>query len=361
MRSIEAVKARAYTVPTDAPEEDGTFAWQDTTLVVVEVSAGGKTGLGYTYGAAVGAHLVNGVLAPVIRDRDPFAIPQLWDQMAAQVRNIGFAGVAATAISAVDVALWDLKARLLGLSLVDLLGIRRDAVAIYGSGGFTTYDDYRLREQLAGWVEDFGCEWVKMKIGARPDEDRARIAAAIEAVGQAKLMVDANGAFDRKQALAYAQKLADMGVVWFEEPVSSDDLRGLRLLRDRVPPSIEVTAGEYAYENFYVLQMVAAGAVDVMQLDATRLGGITGFLSGAEIAKAHHVPVSAHTAPALHLAVCCASPKVRHVEWFHDHARIEAMFFDGVPRPSRGHIAPDRTHPGHGLVFKHKDAERYAI
>jgi L-alanine-DL-glutamate epimerase-like enolase superfamily enzyme len=358
---IQAVTARAYTVPTDAPEADGTFAWQDTTLVVVEVKAGDVTGLGYTYGAAAGARIVGDALAPLIEGEDPFAIPRHSARMAAQVRNIGYAGIAATAISAVDVALWDLKARLFGLPLADLLGVRRDAVAIYGSGGFTTYDTGRLRDQLCSWVEDLGCRWVKMKIGARLDDDPDRVEAAAAVVGEAKLMVDANGAYDRKQALAQARRLASLGVVWFEEPVSSDDLDGLRLLRDRVPPEIEVTAGEYAYDSVYVLRMLAAGAVDVMQLDATRIGGITGFLRATEIAKAHNVPISAHTAPALHLAVCCAAPGVRHIEWFHDHVRIEAMLFEGAPQPSRGDIIPDRTRPGLGLDFKHNDAERYSV
>nr|CAD6438808.1 mandelate racemase [Rhizobium sp. Q54] len=357
---ITSVTARAYTVPTNAPEADGTFAWHSTTFIVVEIEAGGIRGLGYTYGAAAAADLVKDVLSPLLIDQDAFVNHKLWDDMVSAVRNIGWPGISATAISASDIALWDLKARLLTMPLAALFGMRRTSVAIYGSGGFTTYEPEHLKDQLRCWVEDLGCHAVKMKIGSIPEEDLYRVKVAASALDGAELMVDANGAYGRKFALAQAERFADHGVTWFEEPVSSDDLEGLRLLRDRMPAPMEVAAGEYAYDPFYVLRMAAAGAVDVMQLDATRVCGFTGFLKGAEIADAHHIPVSAHTAPALHLAVCCAAPRMRHIEWFHDHARIESMLFDGAPKPAGGAIAPDLTRVGHGLEFKHEDAERFA-
>jgi L-alanine-DL-glutamate epimerase-like enolase superfamily enzyme len=268
--------------------------------------------------------------------------------------------VCACALSAVDVALWDLKARLLGLPLARMLGCERDSVPIYGSGGFTSYSIPRLCDQLSGWVEHEGCQWVKMKVGTNPDADFARVEAVHKSIGDAGLYVDANGAYARKQALDFASKFADLGVVWFEEPVSSDDLEGLRLLRDRAPPALEIAAGEYAYEVFYFRRMLEAGSVDVLQADATRCGGYTGFLKTAALADAWGLPLSAHTAPALHLPVCCAAPRLRNIEWFHDHARIEDMLFDGAPQPQDGMISPDLARPGHGLNFKHQDAERLA-
>ncbi len=357
---IEEVTVRAYRVPTDAPEADGTFAWESTTLIVAEVTAGGATGLGYTYSSIAAAPLVASTLAPVLMHEDALAIPRLWQAMVAQVRNIGWRGMAATAISAVDVALWDLKARLLDIPLAHLFGLARDAVPIYGSGGFTTYSEERLREQLGGWVHENGCRFVKMKIGSDPGQDVARMEAAREAIGDAALMIDANGAFDRKEALVFAEHAADLGVIWFEEPVSSDDLEGLRLLRDRAPSPVEIAAGEYGYEPFYFKRMMDAGAVDVLQADATRCCGYTGFLAAAALADAQPLPLSAHTAPALHLPVCCAAPRLRHVEWFHDHVRIEQMLFDGAPVAREGVIRPDLSRPGHGLTFKRKDAERFA-
>jgi L-alanine-DL-glutamate epimerase-like enolase superfamily enzyme len=357
---IDRIGASALRIPTDAPEADGTFAWDETTIVIVEASAGGHTGWGYSYTGAAAADLINGVLAPQLSGEDAFAIARSWERMIGAVRNLGWRGICATAISAVDVALWDLKARLMDVPLVHLLGAARDAVPIYGSGGFTSYSVERLAEQLGGWVAQEGCRYVKMKVGSDPDRDLGRAQAARSAIDGAELFVDANGAYARKQALAFAERFAELGVTWFEEPVSSDDLAGLRLIRDRVPPGMDIAAGEYGYEPDYFRRMLEAGSIDVLQADATRCGGITGFLRAAALADAHMVPLSAHTAPALHLHVCCAAPRLRHIEWFHDHVRIERMLFDGAPVPARGLIRPDLSRPGHGLELKRAEAARLA-
>lgn len=358
--AISEVRAAAFRIPTDAPEADGTYAWDATTLVTVDVAAGGRQGLGYTYASRAAAEVVRETLAPAITGLEAFDIPAAWDVMVGQVRNLGSRGVCACAISAVDTALWDLKARLLEIPLVDLLGRRREAVEVYGSGGFLTYDDRRLEDQLGGWVGAGGCRWVKIKVGADSPSDLRRLQTARTAIGEAGLFMDANGALTRKAALAFADAAAGLGVAWFEEPVSSDDLEGLRLLRDRGPAGMDIAAGEYGFEPFYFRRMLDAGAVDVLQADVTRCLGITGFLRAADLADAAGVPLSTHCAPALHLAVACAAPRLRHAEWFHDHARIEALLFDGAPTLRDGRISPDRTAPGHGLALKRADAERYA-
>jgi L-alanine-DL-glutamate epimerase-like enolase superfamily enzyme len=358
---VERVAVSAFRVPTDAHEADGTLSWDQTTLVVAEVSAGGVTGLGYAYAGNQSADLIANLLAGLLVGEDAFAIPRAWERMFSAVRNLGSRGISANAISAVDAGLWDLKARLFDKPLVQLLGAARDAVPIYGSGGFTSYSNKQLTRQLSGWVEQESCRWVKMKCGSAPEHDVARVKAARSAIGAAGLFVDANGAFARKHALEFAERFAEFGVSWFEEPVSSDDLEGLRLLRDRAPAQIEIAAGEYGYEPFYFRRMLEAGAVDVLQADATRCCGITGFLRAAALADAATIPLSAHTAPALHLHVCCATPRLRHIEWFHDHARIERMLFDGAPVPKDGMIHPDLSRPGHGLEFKRADAQRFAI
>jgi len=358
--AITRVRASTFRFPTDAPEADGTIAWDATAMVLVEIEAGGQRGIGYTYAATAAAAVVDDILTKVIVGQDCFALPRLWAAMVAEVRNVGWRGIAACAISAVDVALWDLKARLLDLPLSALFGMEREGVPIYGSGGFTSYSDDRLREQLSGWVARDGCRFVKMKVGAHPAQDIKRVAAAREAIGDAALFVDANGAYTRKQALFFAQRFDELDVSWFEEPVSSDDLEGLRFMRDRAPANMEIAAGEYGYEPFYFRRMAQAGAVDVLQADATRCGGYTGFLRAAALADAFQIPLSAHTAPALHLPVCCAAPRLRHIEWFHDHVRIERMVFDGAPVPRHGVIAPAPDRPGHGLVFKQRDAKRLA-
>ncbi len=356
------VSAQAYTVPTDAPEADGTFSWDNTTIVVVEVEAGGCTGLGYTYSSGVVAKLVTSKLAEVVRGRNAMDPQAAWRTMQVAVRNMGRAGLAATAISAVDVALWDLKAKLLGLPLAILLGRFRDEVPIYGSGGFTSYDDDQLREQLRGWVERDGCAWVKMKVGSEPERDLRRVAVAKSAIGEHALFVDGNGAYHTKQALELAHTFsANQDVRWFEEPVSSDDLEGMHYVRERAPARMEIAAGEYGYEADYFRRMLNAGAVDVQQADATRCGGVTGFLQAAALCEAHHVDLSVHCGPALHLHAACATPRFRHLEWFHDHVRIEHMLFDGAPVPKDGAIRPDLSRPGLGLEFRRQDAERFSV
>jgi L-alanine-DL-glutamate epimerase-like enolase superfamily enzyme len=354
---VEVAVAGVYKVPTDQPESDGTFAWDATTLVVVEVSAGGATGLGYTYGPGAIAPLVDGMLAPVLQERDPLDVPGAWAAMVAAVRNTGPWGLSMYAVSAVDVALWDLKARLLGTSLVSLLGRARETVAIYGSGGFCSYDDAALTEQLGGWAAR-GIPRVKMKVGRDQADDPRRVGVARAAVGDGvELMVDANGACDTASAIGLAHAFAEHGVTWFEEPVSSDDVAGLRLVRSRMPAGMAVAAGEYATDAFGFRALVEA--VDVLQADVTRCGGVTGFLQADALCVAHNRPLSAHCAPALAVHAMASAQRGRHIEYFHDHVRIEGMLFDGVPAPRGGELRPDPGAPGHGLTFKRSDAERY--
>ena len=293
---VQRIDVSAYTVPTDAPESDGTYSWHATTLVLVEAQAGGKTGLGYSYADTATARLVRDLLADVVRGRDAMDVPGAFAAMEAAIRNLGRPGIAAMAISAVDTALWDVKARLLDLPMVALLGSVRDAAPVYGSGGFTSYSNGRLCEQLGGWAAS-GIPRVKMKIGRRPSDDVNRVREARKYIGpDVELFVDANGAYSRKQALAMAEVFAGLEVRWFEEPVSSDDLEGLRLLRDRAPAGMEIAAGEYGYDLFYFRRMLEAGAVDVLQADATRCGGITGFLKAGVLCEARSMPLSAHCA-----------------------------------------------------------------
>jgi L-alanine-DL-glutamate epimerase-like enolase superfamily enzyme len=357
---VEQLTARAFVVPTDAPEGDGTLRWDATTIVVVEVRADGCTGIGYSYAAGAAAALISELLRGAVVGADALSPPAAWAKMRRAVRNVGYPGVAASAISAVDVALWDLKARLLGVALSTLLGRVRERVPVYGSGGFTTYDPEQMRRQLTGWVER-GIAMVKIKVGSEPDRDPERVRRARSAIGDSvRLFVDANGAYSRKQALGMAEIFAEQaGVSWFEEPVSSDDLEGLRLLRDRAPARMSVAAGEYGYDLFYFRAMLDAGAVDVLQADVTRCGGITQMLQVGALCAARGMQLSAHTSPAIHAHLGAAIEPLVHVEYFHDHARIEELLFDGTPALREGALCPDRAVPGLGLALREDEAERY--
>ena len=358
---ISKTEVFTFTIPTDSPESDGTLTWDKTTMVLAHVEAGGKRGLGYTYADKATAELIYSKLAKVVEGEDAMAPPRVYMKMWKESRNLGRPGIVSTAISAVDTAIWDVKAKLLDLPLVTLLGQVHDGVPIYGSGGFTSYTNKRLAKQLSEWVSQ-GIRFVKMKIGRDAHADIERAKVARDAIGRGiGLFVDANGAYSRKLALAQAEVFAErFGVSWFEEPVSSDDLDGLHLLRNRAPAGMDIAAGEYGYDIFYFRRMLDAGAVDVQQADLTRCGGITGFLQVAALCQSHNLPISGHTAPAQHMHACCAAVPLRNLEYFHDHVRIERMLFDGFPEPVNGELRPDLTRPGMGLELKRADAVRYA-
>lgn len=358
---IERAQVACYRIPTETPESDGTLAWDATTLVLVTIEADGVAGIGYTYADTATGCLIRDHLLPLLLRGSALDITRHAQTLRDSLRNLGALGIGAMALSAIDIALWDLKAKLLGIALIDLLGAARADIPVYGSGGFTSYSQAQLCAQLKGWAQS-GMGRVKMKIGREPATDPARIRAARTAVGdRVELFVDANGAYSRKQALAMAHICADARVGWFEEPVRADDLDGLRLLRDRAPPPIAISAGEYGYEPPYFQRLLQARAVDVLQADASRCGGFSGFMNVAALCAAFRVPLSSHCAPALHTALGCALTPVCHLEYFHDHARIEQSLFEGAAIAQRGQVCPDRSRPGLGLVFKEADARAFAV
>ncbi len=358
--TIEHIDVRAFEFPTEVPHEsDGTATWHSTTLVLVELAAGGARSLGYSYIDRSAVALVEDVLAPCLVGADAFAGPALAGRMLRAVRNHGSRGVAACAIAAVDIALWDLRARLLDAPIANLMGHARGPVPVYASGGFTSTPLDALAREIERYVAA-GHTRMKIKIG-RPVAaalERARIARAAAGTSP-ELMVDGHGAFDPKEAIGLAAELADIGVVYFEEPVSSDDLEGLHLVRERSP--IAIAAGEYAYDPLYVRRMLEAGAVDIQQVDATRCLGFTGFLQADAICDAFARPLSAHCAPALHVYAGAAARRLVHVEQFYDHVRIEDMLFTGTPHVERGTLVTSSDAPGLGLALRPEVAARFAV
>jgi L-alanine-DL-glutamate epimerase-like enolase superfamily enzyme len=357
---ISKSRVDVYTFPTDAPEADGTFSWQETTLVLVRLWSGSQSAIGFTYADESTAKVIERLLRHEVNGKDVFEHGAIVQRLWRAVRNLGGTGICAIAISAIDNALWDLRARLFGVALVELLGKVRDGVAVYGSGGFTSYSDRQLEAQLGNWARQ-GFSMVKMKVGTHPELDPRRVEIARNAIGNdIKLFVDANGAYTVKQALSLATTFRELGVEWFEEPVSSDNLAGLHQIRGGAPPGMDIAAGEYGYTSWYFDRMLSAGAVDVLQADATRCAGISGFLGVGSLCWAKNVPLSSHCGPSMHLHVCCAVPRVIHMEFFHDHVRIERKLFDGFREPVRGVMSPDLSRPGCGLELKTADAKRFA-
>ena len=361
---IEKLEVGVFRIPTDGPEEDGTFHWEATTMVLVEaIAENGQRGLGYSYASAAAGTLIEETLAQVVEGCTVENVGEAWEAMVHSVRNLGRPGIASHAISAVDAALWDLKARLHSVPIFQLLGPYREVVPVYGSGGFTNYSLERLAEQLGGWVEQ-GIPRVKMKVGkdwgTKPEEDVERVRAAREAIGsQAELFVDANGAYKVKQAIQQAERFWEYGVSYFEEPVAFDYLDQLAFIRGEIPMAL--ASGEYGYDIYDFRDVLTTAAVDILQADATRCLGVTGCLQAGQLAFSFGIPFSTHTAPSLHAHVACAVPQIEHIEYFYDHVRIEKMFFDGVLEPRDGYLHPDPSRPGFGLELKRKDIARWKV
>ena len=329
--------------------------------MLVEARAAGHTGIGYSYAAGAAAALVSELLAGAVVGGDALSPPAAWARMRRAVRNIGYPGVASSAISAVDVALWDLKARLLGIALSTLLGRVRERVPVYGSGGFTSYSDEQMRAS-ARRLGRAGHRRVKMKVGSEPEPDPQRVRLRSRRDRDGRRTV--RGRQRRLHAASRPSRwrrafVGEAGVSWFEEPVSSDDLEGLRLLRDRAPAGMDIAAGEYGYDLFYFRRMLDAGAVDVLQADVTRCGGITQLLQvGALCAARGHTALGAHQP---------GDPRAR----LRGHRAARARRVLPRPRPHRGaavrrraaaagrRTVPGPDAPGLGLTLREDVAERY--
>ena len=372
---IVGLNTKAYRFPLRQPESDGTLEWDSTTMVIVEAHCdSGQTGFGYIYGHVGCRRVIEATLKKLIIGQDPLNIEGLWHSMQKQIRNFGRDGIVASAISAVDIALWDLKAKILKLPLATLLGAVRTAVPVYGSGGFTSYTPEEMQEQFSSWI-DQGITRFKIKVGTHPFDDVARIERCWRQMGdstklkqtlketgrEGQIFIDANGAYERKQAVEIAQKSQSLGVKWFEEPVPMYDRTGLRLCRDQMPPGICVAAGEYGYDLDSFRHLLADGCVDVLQADATRAGGVTGFMKAAVFAEGFNVPLSAHCAPLIHTHLGAAAKPLIHIEYFHDHVQIETRFFEGFAGVVKGELHPNFSKAGLGVEFKFNDAEKFLL
>jgi len=358
---INVCEISAFKIPTEMKESDGTLEWEETVMVLVSLEAGGNAGIGFTYADASAANFIVNNFPKIILGQNPLNIEQLHHNMHKSIRNNGNCGIAFMALSAVDIALWDLKAKLLNLPLANLLGQRTESIQVYGSGGFTSYSEKELTQQFENWVEQ-GFKQVKMKIGREPSKDIERIRIARESIRpETALFVDANGAFTVKQAIKTAGKFEKYNVEWFEEPVSSDNLDGLSFVKNHVPAGVNIAAGEYGYDLPYFRKLVESEAIDVLQADATRCGGITGFLKAGHLAEAYHLPFSFHCAPSVHLHAALSLPGFFTGEYFFDHVKIEERLFDGFKKPDNGYLSPDLSMPGLGLQLKTTEAEKYKI
>lgn len=348
------------------------FVFQDATIPPVPPGAKGRTGLfvhvhtdagvsglGLTGGLRATRALIHEHLADVLVGRDPFETERLWEALFWRVRGYGRKGLAFQAVSALDIALWDLKAKALELPLYRLLGPCRDDVPVYGSGGWTNHTLDELVAEQRGFVEQ-GFPRVKMKIGKdfgqAEREDLQRLEAVRKAIGDdVELYVDANNGYHAKQAIRMARHLEDYGVAWFEEPVLADDIDGLAAVARATP--IPVASGEHEYTKYGFRDLIARGGADIVQPDVGRVGGITEWLKVAHLAHAFNLPVAPHAYAPVHLHLAMATPNLRVVEVLNMESASNERWFTELPPIQGGRWKPFADRPGLGLAL-HPDAVR---
>jgi L-alanine-DL-glutamate epimerase-like enolase superfamily enzyme len=359
LRSPEGRPIQDATIPTPLPGDAGRAG-----LFVHVHTDAGITGLGIgTPHPAVRA-VVESSLKPILLGEEPFAIERLWEAMFWRVRGYGRKGVAFCALSAVDIALWDLKAKALGLPLYRLLGTYTDRVPIYGSGGWTDFSEAELVAEQTGYIERLGVRSVKMKVakdfGTAEREDLRRLAAVRKAVGdEIEILVDANNGYYAKQAIAMSKAFEDYNVRWFEEPVLADDIDGLAAVARAT--TIPVATGEHEYTKYGFKDLIARGGADIVQPDIGRVGGVTEWLKAAQLAAAFNLPVAPHAFQVVSLHVACATPNLRIVEYLGVSEEADLLWYTDFPRPVDGWWSPDPDRPGLGLELDPHAVERYRV
>lgn len=313
------------------------------------VDAEGRTGTGFTYTLGLGAvavrTMVEDVLGPLTAGTRTAGWLDTYALLARQTRRLGRA-VFAPALSALDIAVWDLRAQQAGLPLYRLLGRPAERVPIYGSGrSSNTLTDAELLEGARSYAAE-GYTAMKVRVGARtPGQDVARVALVREAVGpDVRLMVDCNEQLDLPRAMALADGLAELGVAWIEEPFVAEDVPAHAALARH--STIPVAAGEHLVGHYEFDGYVRERAAGFFQPDSALTGGITETLRIASLAEAHGVPVAFHSLPELHIHLATGAPNSDGVE----HFPILDPLLTAPLRPVDGHVSPPET-AGHGIAW----------
>jgi L-alanine-DL-glutamate epimerase-like enolase superfamily enzyme len=359
---ITGVRTAVVSVPLPRP-----VAWSNVTVssreyVLVWIDADdGQTGFGFAVGSRFdngGSYInaaVTDLLAPLLIGRQAGDIERLWEDMAFQTLLLGRRGAVMRAVSAVDIALWDLLATSAGRPLCDLFGRYRSRVPAYASGGYYYSDDAdadlaELEAEVCRHVE-LGFRAVKIKTGRlSAARDRARIVRVLEAVGpEVRVAVDANHAWrDYPSAINDLRHLDDLGLWWIEEPVLPDQLvASARIAESLLTPIAtgEIEAGRWAFQ-----QIVDMGAADILQADVTVVGGISEWLKIAHMAACRDIPLAPHWVADIHVHVGAATPNVMALEYFHPGVGVlnfDQLLADKLEFEDGEIVVPER--PGHGI------------
>ena len=358
---IREIETTVVSVPVRYPIRSAVRAADEVINVLVEVLTDeGASGVayvaGFTRGKAAAVVAMIGDFATVLQGTDATQIGAAWDRMWAAATLSGHTGIAMFALSAIDIALWDLQGELLHAPLHRLLGTRRTSVPAYASDGCWLHDDpSAVADEAAGFAAT-GFDTVKLRFGRR---DTARDLATLDAVRRAvgdgvRLYVDVNQGWGREQARHYGRKLADYQVGWLEEPLPAEDVAGLAALRAEL--ATPITAGENAYGNDGIRALIEAGAVATLMPDLQRIGGVTGWLTVHALAEAWRVPITSHLFPEISVHLLASSRMAGQLEWV-----TWALPLLEEPLVVRdGAVAvPDK--PGLGIAFDRAAVARYRI
>ena len=358
---ITEVTSAIYSRPHERPITNGKYTYTEISVVVVKVTTDdGLTGIGWAGGGSIVGETVK-ELEPYVVGEDPFNVERIWDKMYLP-KVFGRKGLTTRAISAVDIAIWDLIGKAVEKPLYQLLGGYRDTVPAYIAGGY--YEEGKGLDGLSREMETnlkLGARAIKMKIGAVSlREDEKRVKAVREVIGdEVDLLVDANNAYNTYQATQMAHRLEEYDAFWFEEPVSPDNIGGSAEVA--ASSDIPIATGENEYTRWGFRDLIEARAADIINADAQVLGGITEFRKVADLASAYEIPVAPHGSQGVHVHLVAAIPNGLIVEYYEKNTNpLEGMMFDQSLELVNGQVSPPKR-PGLGVELNEKALEPYRV
>ncbi len=366
MHNSKVAQIDTYLIETKAKGDfsDSTRKVETIGYVVVDITTDdGLHGVGVTYhevGGEAICEFIQSSIGPKLIGWSPLETEALYEEIFAYMRGVGRKGLSFCAYSALDIALWDLKGRMMNLPLYKLLGGNRTQITCYASGGWTSYSTQQLVDEVKAMVAA-GYKYVKIKIGVdggrNPNEDARRILAVSEAVGpDIGIMIDANNAFTSAVALRLAYQLRDCNIIFFEEPVFADDTPGLT--RFRQAGILPCGSGEHEYTRFGARDLVVNNCVDYIQCDITRCGGFTEGRKVAAIAQAFNTSWAPHGFDVIHMHMLSPYPNGVFLESLFMFNELIENTFTNAPVPEKGVMTiPDR--PGLGLELNYKNLTPY--
>jgi L-alanine-DL-glutamate epimerase-like enolase superfamily enzyme len=349
-------KVDVHLVSSEVPAgiADSTRKVETLGFAIVRVTTDqGLEGIGVTYhevGGEATRELIRRNMAPRLIGRDPLETEVLWQEFFHYLRGVGRKGLSFCALSAIDIALWDLKGKIAGLPVYRLLGGTRSRMPVYASGGWTSYDDDQLVAEMKSMVAR-GYAIIKMKVGfdggRKINRDVVRVRKVRDAVGpDIRILVDANNCFDAATAVQLANRIRECDITLFEEPVFADDIPGLA--RFRRGTDIPLATGEHEYTKFGVRDLLLAEAADIVQVDGARVGGYTEMLKCAALTQAWNVGFAPHAMEHIHMSLVAAIPNALFLERLLMFEGVTERVFKNAPAPVDGHMTvPDV--PGIGL------------